>query len=375
LQREQYLFSDLAASTLSDVIPPTAHNITLFPQPTLLHIASFTEIGSSAFQLQTVLEQRKEVISGATRIRRMEDEEQDEGEDVGDGEQDKMPQYPRGMLKLQLSDGNRIINAIEYKRLPGLKLGETCLGAKLVLHRVRALRGTCELETRWAADIAVLLRPATTRVLGYEVAALEAEQPITFVNSLNVRMGKTAPAAPAEMPVVATQAPPARRTAVRPRAPTQAASTTRLTLPPNPPRTASTPNATRHRALPEPVASPYFAQSSTRSVKRPRTAPETKPRVSAAYSIDDDDDDFDDSFIRQIEEAEAMAAGVTGPSKRPADTDYHDIDDDDDDDWFAEVDMEELDKLDKVSAVPARSTGSASRRGGPARGEVIEISD
>jgi hypothetical protein len=70
-----------------------------------------------------------------------------------------------------------------------------------------------------------------------------------------------------------------------------------------------------------------------------------------------------------------MAAGVTGPSKRPADTDYHDIDDDDDDDWFAEVDMEELDKLDKVSAVPARSTGSASRRGGPARGEVIEISD
>lgn len=155
-QRHQYLHSDLAASTLSNVIPAAAHDITLFPKPTLLHIVSITEIGSSAFQLQTVLEQRKEVISGATRIRRMDDEEEGDGEGGGHGTangidrdaegEDKLPQYPRGMLKLLLTDGARAISAIEYKRIPGLKLGETCLGAKLLLHKVRALRGTCKYQ-------------------------------------------------------------------------------------------------------------------------------------------------------------------------------------------------------------------------------------
>ena len=132
IQREQYLYSDLAASTIpSDAIPEVAHDNLLFLKPTLLQIISLTEIGSSAFQLQTVLEQRKEVISGATRIRRMDDGEEGEADGEDGEEQDKMPAYPRGMLKMELADGFRVVKAIEYKRLGGLKLGETSLGAKV----------------------------------------------------------------------------------------------------------------------------------------------------------------------------------------------------------------------------------------------------
>jgi hypothetical protein len=102
-----------------------------------------TEIGSSAFQLQTVAEQRKDIINGTTLIRRMDDEMDDEDEAaIKEG---KMPVYPRGMLKFELGVGDgTIIDAIEFKRLPGIILGETSLGAKLKLRNVRVLRGIRE---------------------------------------------------------------------------------------------------------------------------------------------------------------------------------------------------------------------------------------
>lgn len=91
------------------------------------------EIGSSAFQLHNVLEQRRDVLDGATRIRRMDDEEQEygEGDEGVDRPGDKLPAYPRGMLKLQVSDGQQVVNAMEYKRIADLCLGETPLGAKV----------------------------------------------------------------------------------------------------------------------------------------------------------------------------------------------------------------------------------------------------
>ena len=126
-KHEQYLFSDLAASTLdSRLIPPSAHKTSLFRQATLLQIHSITEIGSSAFQLQTIVEQRRDILDGATRIRRMDDEEVEE--EIEDG---KLPNYPRGMLKLSVGDGRKVVDAIEYRRLDELKLGDTALGAKV----------------------------------------------------------------------------------------------------------------------------------------------------------------------------------------------------------------------------------------------------
>lgn len=129
IQVEQYLASDLAHCTLPSSLLPNAdaaHGVKLFPFPSLLQICSITEIGSSAFQLQTVLEQRKDVFEGASRIKRMDDEEpEDEVDD------DKAPTYPRGMLKLEVTDGERVMQAMEYRRIPELVLGETCLGAKV----------------------------------------------------------------------------------------------------------------------------------------------------------------------------------------------------------------------------------------------------
>ena len=125
-QLEQYLFSDLSLSTLSSALPTEAHDTTLFSRPTLVQILSITEIGSSAFQLQTVVEQRRDVLEGTTRIRRMGEE--DSEDEVEDG---KLPAYPRGMLKLEISDGRRVMKAMEYRRIEELKLGETALGAKV----------------------------------------------------------------------------------------------------------------------------------------------------------------------------------------------------------------------------------------------------
>lgn len=142
-QEEQYLFSDLAQSTIADFlsvpIPPNPHEAILFPKPTLFQITSITEIGSSAFQLQTVAEQRKDILSGQTLIRRMDDEVEDDEEEVHKG---KLPVYPRGMLKLELSAGDgRVIKALEYRRISELRLGETSLGSKLQVRNAKALRG------------------------------------------------------------------------------------------------------------------------------------------------------------------------------------------------------------------------------------------
>jgi hypothetical protein len=133
---EQYLYSDLSHSTLpSSLIPSSAHQVHLFPTSTLLQILSVTEIGSSAFTLQTVLEQRRDVLDGATRIRRMDDELISEGGDAdgagGAAEDGKLPAYPRSMLRMELTDGERVIKGIEYRRIETLVLGETALGCKV----------------------------------------------------------------------------------------------------------------------------------------------------------------------------------------------------------------------------------------------------
>ncbi len=56
--------------------------------------------------------------------------EEDEDDEVEEG---KLPAYPRGMLRLELSDGRRVMKAMEYRRIGELKLGETALGAKVSL--------------------------------------------------------------------------------------------------------------------------------------------------------------------------------------------------------------------------------------------------
>ena len=48
-------------------------------------------------------------------------------------EEGPIPNYPHTTLKLQLSDGNVTLPAIEYRAIPELKLGETPLGYKVCI--------------------------------------------------------------------------------------------------------------------------------------------------------------------------------------------------------------------------------------------------
>ena len=54
-------------------------------------------------------------------------------EDEEDVEEDEgpVPNYPRGMLRLELSGDFTTVKAVEYKSIPQLKLGVTPLGYKV----------------------------------------------------------------------------------------------------------------------------------------------------------------------------------------------------------------------------------------------------
>jgi len=55
-----------------------------------------------------------------------DDEEEDSAVEEG-----KIPNYTRGMLKMQVGDGRRSIKAMEYKKIEDLVLGNTMLGCKV----------------------------------------------------------------------------------------------------------------------------------------------------------------------------------------------------------------------------------------------------
>jgi hypothetical protein len=59
------------------------------------------------------------------------DADADAQDDEEHQSQDRLPPYPRGMLHLEVTDGVRVMKAIEYRRIPGLALGDTALGSKV----------------------------------------------------------------------------------------------------------------------------------------------------------------------------------------------------------------------------------------------------
>ena len=122
--------------------PSSVHDVYLYgPEKKdgiLLQIVSISEVGHSAFQTMNTMGHRKEALSGVGRIRRIREHvDPDQGNNVTgdqpdeeDNEPDDVPPYPRSMLMLDVSDGFRVMRAMEYKRIDGLKLGETALGCK-----------------------------------------------------------------------------------------------------------------------------------------------------------------------------------------------------------------------------------------------------
>jgi RecQ-mediated genome instability protein 1 len=157
-------------------LPRNVNEITItLPQGpgVLMQIVSMTEIAHSAWSLQN------------TRELRIDREHMDE-EAVRIAEEDEGPvtDYPRGMLKLELSDGSTSIQAIEYRSLPDLNLGKTPLGYKILVKNALLRRGIAFLE------------PSCVVMKGYWSDDLEQHRDHKFFRSLQLRMGKADPGSP-----------------------------------------------------------------------------------------------------------------------------------------------------------------------------------
>lgn len=99
----------------------------------LVQIVDITEIGHSAFSLTNVRQTRLDQEDLAGLARQNEEENENENGNQVDEDVGPIPKYPRSMLKLQLSDGTVTVPAIEFKKIPGLELGVTPLGCKVIL--------------------------------------------------------------------------------------------------------------------------------------------------------------------------------------------------------------------------------------------------
>ena len=109
----------------------TANDLTVQGSSILVQIVDITEIGHSAFSLMNVRQTRldQEDLAGLAR----QNEEENENQNQADEDAGPIPKYPRSMLKLKLSDGTVTMPAIEFKRIPGLELGVTPLGCKVIV--------------------------------------------------------------------------------------------------------------------------------------------------------------------------------------------------------------------------------------------------
>ncbi|KAF9267861.1 DUF1767-domain-containing protein [Marasmius fiardii PR-910] len=124
----QLLSSDLRDSMLHGTGIPAhiAHNETAHSQlagPILVQIESITDIGVSAYNLNKTRQVREERFAAGER-------EEGEGDDEVE-EEGPIPEYPRSMLRFEIGDGSTTMRAMEYRKIPDLKLGQTPLGYKV----------------------------------------------------------------------------------------------------------------------------------------------------------------------------------------------------------------------------------------------------
>ncbi|KAG1841692.1 hypothetical protein DFJ58DRAFT_666386 [Suillus subalutaceus] len=123
----QFFQSSLADSTLPNTgLPQNIHTIKkarLTGLPCLVEIRAISDIGISAFSLMNVRQNRVDRADLAGLVR---EDEEDAEEDEG-----PVPKFPRGMLRLELSDGFTTVEAVEYRSIPQLELGVTPLGYKV----------------------------------------------------------------------------------------------------------------------------------------------------------------------------------------------------------------------------------------------------
>jgi len=174
-------------------LPPnvnTLNNIRIGGGPRgaiLCQINAITEIGHSAFSLQTVRQTRidKEDMAGLIEAG-IEDED----------EAAPIPKYPRSTLRMEISDGTITMRAMEYKRIPELQLGVTPLGCKvsntIVIFKDKALKALLKmlLKNVLMREGIAFLEPASVTVIPNTISEdREAVQDADFARGLRLRMG------------------------------------------------------------------------------------------------------------------------------------------------------------------------------------------
>jgi len=122
----QLLMSDLTDSMVQGTgLRPDLANLqkgSLSGPPVLVQIEALTEIGHSAFNLMNVRQTKIDRADLAGLVHGDNEDEADEG---------PIPNYPRSMLRFELSDGTVKLNAMEYKKIPQFDLENTSLGFKV----------------------------------------------------------------------------------------------------------------------------------------------------------------------------------------------------------------------------------------------------
>ena len=185
--------------------------------------------------------------------------------------------YPRGMLRLELSDGYipSPIIAYEYERIPSLSL-DTCLGTKLLL-----------LHPMYEQD-ALLLTPSTVRVLGGTVPELDSLAELA--QRIGSALGKILPRGGVE----------------------QQRQQWLKSHPSQPSSSSSQLEKQRHQPLAErqPEHTPVSKPQSSDLLQSPQPEPTvtaSDKHVSGDQGVDDDndddDDDDDDVWLMDAEQA------------------------------------------------------------------------
>ncbi|KAG8947655.1 hypothetical protein FRC04_010589 [Tulasnella sp. 424] len=325
----QLLLSDLDDSMLPNTGLP--ENITSLakgrigkpPNPILVQIVSLTEIGHSAFQLLNVRQTRIDRADLAGLIEAgVEDEEESE----------PIPKYPRSTLSFELSDGSTVIRAMEYKKMPGLELGVTPLGCKLMLKNVLVISGIAFLE------------PATVDIFqGSHTEEREAVQDSDFVRALRRKLGQPDPEPEPQ--------------------PTAPDSTLVNPSNPAPPATAPAP-APRHSSPPAATLAPRPSN--------PRDADDS-------FDYFEGEDELDEAYLAELAAIEQrhLSQEQSNPRSNAAtntreEEEYYGLDSD--------IEMEIIDDPPPPRRMPPKpSTQATGSRGGArpksTQEEVIEISD
>ncbi|EJD49035.1 hypothetical protein AURDEDRAFT_183151 [Auricularia subglabra TFB-10046 SS5] len=308
----QLLQSDLADSMLPGTGFPAAPAARI-AGPVLCQVAALSDIGHSAFSLQTTRQNRidKADMTGLALAQGDEEAAEDEG---------PIPRYPRGMLRFQLSDGSLAINAIEYRKIPQFVLGETPLGYKLIVRNALVRGGY------------IFLEPACVTLKGYACEDLDANRDRDFARGLRLRLGQ----------------------------PEDAEDGAQEDRPPSPPAPA-----------PAPAPAPVPAQ---RQPAQRQPSPPARHRTDDDEFEDTPFADLDDATLAHLDTPDRRAPP---PAPKSEEAEEFEFDDDSmviDDDVLAMVDKLEHEHEHAHVAPPSDDTMVSSSSGqGARRSSVIEI--